>query len=82
MVIESGIEELRSQSEAAREVIQAFSVQPGQSVTPSETCQTLAKTAIAAQERSVNLAQTLFESGIEELEAQAESTQAIMQTLA
>jgi hypothetical protein len=81
-VIESGIDELRSQSEAAREIMQAISGQPGQPISFRETYQTLIEAATTAQERGIKLAQSLVESGIDEMKAQAETARAILQTLA
>jgi hypothetical protein len=79
-VLEHGITELRSQSAAARELAQAFSAQPGQPDSLREAYQTFMATATAAQERGIKLAQTLVESGIDEMKAQAESAQAIFQS--
>ncbi len=81
-VIESGIEELRSQSEAARDVMQALSAQPGQPVSFRGTYETFVASAAAAQERGIKLAQSLVESGIDEMKSQAETAQTIVQTLA
>jgi hypothetical protein len=81
-VMESGIEELRSQSEAARDFIQTLTAQPDQPVSLRETYRTFVSSATAAQERGIKLAQSLVESGIDELKSQAESAQTIVQTLA
>jgi hypothetical protein len=81
-VVESGIEEMKSQAEAARVAVGAMA-QPGeQPRTPRELYQTMVETAAAAQERNVKLAQTLVEHGIETLKQQSETTQAVVQALA
>lgn len=81
-VIESGIEELRSESEAARDLFQSLSAQPGQPASFRDTYQTFVATVTAAQERSIKLAQSLVESGLDELKSQTETAQTIVQTLA
>ena len=50
--------------------------------TVRETYQTFVASTTAAQERGIKLAQSLVESGIDELKSQAETAQAIVQTLA
>jgi polyhydroxyalkanoate synthesis regulator phasin len=81
-VIESGIEELKSQSETARSVFHALTPRADRPASLRDTYQTAVAGAAAAQERNVKLVQTLVESGIEELKSQNETAQTIFQTLA
>jgi polyhydroxyalkanoate synthesis regulator phasin len=81
-LIESGIEELKSQSETARSVFQSFTPQADRQPSVRDTYQSVVSSAAATQERNVKLAQNLVESGIEELKSQTDSAQSIIQTLA
>ena len=47
-----------------------------------ETNQTIARSAVAAQERNMRFAQSIFDNGIEILKEHAEATQNLMRTLA
>jgi hypothetical protein len=46
--------------------------------TVRETYETVAQTAVAAQDRNVRFAQTFVEKGIEELKGQAETTRVVL----
>jgi hypothetical protein len=81
-VVEHGIEELRAQSEAARELMGALSGQPGEPAALRDTWQMAASSATAAQERGIKLAQTVVESGIDELKLHGETAQHVAMTLA
>jgi hypothetical protein len=48
----------------------------------SETNQTIARSAVEAQERNMRFAQSMFDNGIEVLKNHAEATQNLMRTLA
>lgn len=50
--------------------------------TTRETYQAIANSVIAAQERSAQLAQTAFETGLAELKSQAETSRTLLETLA
>jgi len=47
-----------------------------------ETNQTIARSAVGAQERNMRFAQSIFDNGIEVLKEHAESTQNLMRTMA
>jgi hypothetical protein len=47
-----------------------------------ETYETVAQTAVAAQDRNVKFAQTIVEKGIEEFKGQAETTRVVLQKVA
>ncbi|HEV2238525.1 MAG TPA: hypothetical protein VGR57_17840 [Ktedonobacterales bacterium] len=81
-VVERGIAELRIQSEAAEELLQALSSQAGEPATSREACQIAASSAAAAQARGIKLAQTLVESGIDELKWHGATAQDALETLA
>lgn len=50
--------------------------------TTREAYQAIANSVIAAQERGAQLAQTAFETGLAELKSQAETSRAMLETLA
>jgi uncharacterized membrane protein YvbJ len=78
-VFENEVELLRSHAEHTRSLMEEFVGEPekGQAF-----FQTLANSAVAAQERNVKFAQNLLENGTELLKVHGESAHSLMQTLA
>ena len=81
-LVENGIEELKSQAEATRSVIQTLTQPTEKPRGFRETYQTLVDSAVSSQERNVKFAQSVVENGIEEIKSQTESAQALIQALA
>jgi len=78
-IFENGVELLKSHAESTRALMQEFVGEPEKD---QAIFQTVADTAVAAQERNVKFAESLLENGTEILKSHAESTRALMQTLA
>jgi len=78
-VFENGIELLKSHAEGTRALMEEFVGEPGKE---RAVFRTVADSAVAAQERNVKFAQSFLEDGTEVLKSHAESTRALMQTLA
>jgi len=74
-VLENGIEVLKSHAESTRSLMQE--VGPKQ----REVFQTVVDSAVAAQERNIQFAQSVLENGIEVLKSHAESTRSLTHTL-
>ena len=74
-VFENGIEVLKSHAESSRSLMQE--VGPKQ----REVFQTVVDSAVAAQERNIQFAQSVLENGIEVLKSHAESTRSLTHTL-
>jgi hypothetical protein len=79
---ENGIELLKSHAEGTRSLMSELSEQTGEFRGQSVDFQALTDSAIAAQERNVRYAQSIFENGTEVLKSQVNSTRALWQTLA
>ncbi len=72
---EYGTDLLKNQAESSRNVMGEL-IQKQQ-----EAWQVLTESAVAAQERNMQYAQSIFENSIEVLQSHAESTRSLMQTL-
>jgi hypothetical protein len=72
---ENGIEVLKSHVESTRSLMQE--VGPKQ----REVFQTVVDSAVAAQERNIQFAQSVFENGVEVLKSHAESTRSLTHAL-
>ncbi|HEX9130841.1 MAG TPA: hypothetical protein VF844_00970 [Ktedonobacteraceae bacterium] len=77
-IFENGVELLKSHAENTRAMMEEFVGEPEKD---QAIFQTVADSAVAAQERNVKFAQSLLENGTEVLKSHAESTRALMQTL-
>lgn len=75
---ENGVELLKSHAESSRALMEEFIGEPEKD---QAMFQTIADSAVAAQERNVKFAQSLLENGTEVLKSHTESTRALMQTL-
>jgi hypothetical protein len=78
-IIENEVELLKSHAEHTRSFMEEFVGEPEKS---QAFFQTIANSAVAAQERNVKFAQSLLEHGTELLKSHSESTRTLMQTLA
>jgi len=78
-IFENGVELLKSHAESTRALMEEFVGEPEKD---QAIFQTVADTAVAAQERNVKFAESFLENGTEILKSHAESTRALMQTLA
>src|SRR5439155_1440935 len=78
-IFENEVELLKSHAEHTRSVMEEFVGEPEKS---QALFQTMANSAVAAQERNVKFAQSLLQNGTELLKSHGESTRTLMQTLA
>jgi len=78
-VFENEVELLKSHADHTRSFMEEFIGEPEKS---QAFFQTIANSAVAAQERNVKFAQYLLENGTELLKSHSESTRTLMQTLA
>lgn len=78
-IFENGVEVLKSHAENSRTLMEDLVHEPQRD---RAAFQSVADSAIAAQERNVKFAQSILENGTELLKSHAESTRALMQTLA
>ncbi len=78
-IFENGVELLKSHAEDTRAMMEEFVGEPEKD---QALFRTLANSAVAAQERNVKFAQNFLQNGTEVLKSHAESTRALMQTLA
>jgi len=78
-IFENEVELLKSHAEHTRSVMEEFVGEPEKS---QAFFQTMANSAVAAQERNVKFAQSLLQNGTELLKSHGESTRTLMQTLA
>jgi len=78
-VFENEVELLKSHADHTRSFMEEFIGEPEKS---QAFFQTIANSAVAAQERNVKFAQYLLENGTELLKSHSESTLTLMQTLA
>jgi len=78
-VFENEVELLKSHADHTRSFMEEFIGEPEKS---QAFFQTIANSAVAAQERNVKFAQYLLENGTELLKSHSESTRSLMQTLA
>ena len=78
-VFENEVELLKSHAEHTRSLMEEFIGEPEKN---QGVFQSMAKNAVAAQERNVKFAQNLLENGTELLKVHGESTRSLMQTLA
>src|SRR5690349_10117181 len=78
-ILENGIEVLKSYAEDTRTLTQELVEQPQKQ---QGVFQSLADSAVTAQERNVKFAQSVIRSGTEVLKSHAEDTRTLMQTLA
>jgi hypothetical protein len=76
---ENGVEVLKSHAESTRALMDELVQEPSKD---RAIFQSVADTAVAAQERNVRFAQSLVQNGTEVLKSHAEDTRALMQTLA
>lgn len=76
---ENGVEVLKSHAESTRALIDELVQEPSKD---RAVFQSVADSAVAAQERNVRFAQSLVQNGTEVLKSHAEDTRALMQTLA
>ncbi len=77
-IFENGVELLKSHAEGTRALMEEFIGEPEKD---QAIFQTIADSAVAAQERNVKFAQSLLENGAEVLKSHTESTRALMQTV-
>jgi len=77
-IFENGVELLKSHAESTRALMEEFVGEPEKD---QAIFQTVADSAVAAQERNVKFSENLLENGTEILKSHAESTRALMQTL-
>src|SRR5690348_1031536 len=75
-IFENGVELLKSHAESSRALIEEFVGEPEKD---QAIFQTMADSAVAAQERNVKFAQSLLGNGTEVLKSHAESTRTLMQ---
>ncbi len=75
-VFENGIEVFKSHVEGTRSLMQEVGPKKQQGV-----FQTVVDSAVAAQERNIQYAQSVFENGIEVLKSHADSTRSLTHTL-
>jgi hypothetical protein len=75
---ENGSELLKSHAESTRALTEEFMQHPQQE---RGIFQSIADSAVAAQERNMRFAQSNFENGVELLKSHAESTRALIHTL-
>lgn len=78
-VFENEVELLKSHAESTRTVMEKL---VGESEKGQPLFQSLADSAVAARERNIKFVQSFLENGTEVLKSHAESTRALMQTLA
>ncbi len=76
---ENGVEVLKSHAESTRALMDELVQEPSKD---RAIFQSVADSAVAAQERNVKFAQSLVQNGTEVLKSHAEDTRALMQTLA
>ncbi len=76
---ENGVEVLKSHAESTRALMDELVQEPSKD---RAIFQSVADSAVAAQERNVRFAQSLVQNGTEVLKSHAEDTRALMQTLA
>lgn len=76
---ENGVEVLKSHAESTRTLMDELVQEPSKD---RAIFQSVADSAVAAQERNVRYAQSLVQNGTEVLKSHAEDTRALMQTLA
>jgi len=77
-IFENGVELLKSHAESTRALMEEFIGEPEKD---QAIFQTVADSAVAAQERNVKFAQSLLENGTEVLKSHTESTRALMQAV-
>jgi len=77
-VLTNGVEVLKSHAESTRTLIETVS---GQAQKPQEVFQTAMNSAVAAQERNIQFAQSVVENGIQVLQSHAEANRALAQEL-
>src|SRR6266704_6851566 len=77
-IFENSVELLKSHAEHTRSMMEEFVGEPEKS---QALFQTMASSAVAAQERNVKFAQSFLQNGTEVLKSHGESTRALMQTL-
>jgi len=77
-VLTDGMEVLKSHVESTRSLVETIS---GQAQKPQDMFQTVTNSAVAAQERNVQFAQSVVENGIQVLQSHAESNRALTQEL-
>jgi len=78
-IFENEVELLKSHAEHTRSFVEEFVGEPEKS---QAFFQTMANSAVAAQERNVKFAQNFLQNGTELLKSHGESTRTLMQTLA
>src|SRR3989442_12140173 len=78
-IFENSVELLKSHAEHTRSMMEEFVGEPEKS---QALFQTMASSAVSAQERNVKFAQSFLQNGTEVLKSHGESTRALMQTLA
>src|SRR6266571_5917182 len=78
-IFENEVELLKSHAEHTRSFMEEFVGEPEKS---QAFFQTMANSAVAAQERNVKFTQSLLQNGTELLKSHGESTRTLMQTLA
>lgn len=76
---ENGVEVLKSHAESTRALMDELVQAPSKD---RAVFQSVADSAVAAQERNMRFAQSLVQNGTEVLKSHAEDTRALMQTLA
>ena len=76
---ENGVEVLKSHAESTRALMDELVQEPSKD---RAIFQSVADSAVAAQERNVRFAQSLVQNGTEVLKSHAEDARALMQTLA
>jgi short subunit dehydrogenase-like uncharacterized protein len=77
-VLTDGIEVLKSHVESARSLVETVS---GSVQKPEDMVQTVTNSAVAAQERNIQFAQSVVENGIRVLQSHAEANRALTQEL-
>jgi len=78
-IFENEVELLKSHAEHTRSFMEEFVGEPEKS---QAFFQTMANSAVSAQERNVKFAQSILENGTELLKSHGESTRTLMQALA
>jgi di/tripeptidase len=77
-VLTNGVEVLKSHAESTRTLIETVS---GQAQKPQEAFQTVINSAVTAQERNIQFAESVVEDGIRVLHSHAEANRALTQEL-
>jgi len=77
-VLTNGTEVLKSHMDSTRSLVEAVI---GQAEKPQEVFQTVTNSAVAAQERNIQFAQSIVENGIQVLHSHAEANRALTQEL-